>query len=185
MPRPLPDVLSPATGWYRGDFHMHTGHSDGSCEVGGVRGPCPPVRTFEAARDAGLDFAAITDHNTITQLDAIKFARADFPNTLLIPGTEITTFNGHANVIGNTDFLDFQLGSPRLPTLAKLFDEAEAQGAFVSVNHPGLPSGEICMGCGWTVKDTDWSRVTAIEVANGSSSAMAAPPLASASGTTY
>jgi len=25
------------------------------------------------------------------------------------------------------------------------------------------------MGCGWTVKDTDWSRVTAIEVANGSS----------------
>jgi hypothetical protein len=161
--------LSDKPGWYRGDFHTHTAHSDGSCDIEGVRGPCPPEETFEAARDAGLDFVAVTDHNTITQLESFVSARANFPNTLLIPGTEITTFNGHANVIGNTDFLDFQLGSPRLPTLDKLLDQTDAAGAFVSVNHPGLPSGEICMGCGWTVKDTDWSRVTAIEVANGSS----------------
>ena len=148
---------------------MHTAHSDGSCDVAGTRAPCPTIHTVSAARDAGLDFVAITDHNTITQLADIATLQARFPKTMLIPGTEITTFNGNANVIGNTDFLDFQLGSPRLPTLNKLFDQADAAGAFVSVNHPGLPSGEICMGCGWTVKDTDWSRVTAIEVANGSS----------------
>jgi|JI10StandDraft_1071094.scaffolds.fasta_scaffold37425_2 hypothetical protein len=164
-----PTVLTAAPGWYRGDFHTHTAHSDGSCDAGAARIPCPPQRTFEAARDASLDFVAITDHNTITQLPEINAYQAQFPETLLIPGTEITTFNGHANVIGNTSFLDFQLGSARLPTLAPLLDEAAAQGAFVSVNHPGLPSGEVCMGCGWTVKDTDWSRVTAIEVANGSS----------------
>lgn len=164
-----PSTIAPVRGWRRGDFHMHTAHSDGSCDVVDARAPCPSIHTFEAARDANLDFIAITDHNTITQLADITAQQAAFPKTLLIPGTEITTFNGHANVIGNTDFLDFQLGSPRLPTLNKLFDQAEAAGAFVSVNHPGLPSGEICMGCGWTVKDTDWSRVTAIEVANGSS----------------
>ncbi|HOY76645.1 MAG TPA: CehA/McbA family metallohydrolase [Hyphomonadaceae bacterium] len=160
-------VTGPA--WRRGDFHMHTAHSDASCDVDAARAPCPSIHTFEAARDANLDFVAITDHNTITQLADIAAQQAAFPKTLLIPGTEITTFNGHANVIGNTDFLDFQLGSPRLPTLGKLLDQADAAGAFVSVNHPGLPSGEVCMGCGWTVKDTDWSRVTAIEVANGSS----------------
>jgi hypothetical protein len=150
----------------RGDFN-HTAHSDGSCDAGAARIPCPPQRTFEAARDASLDFVAITDHNTITQLPEINAYQAQFPETLLIPGTEITTFNGHANVIGNTSFLDFQLGSARLPT-PPLFDQVKQQDAFISVNHPGLPSGEICMGCGWTVKDTDWSRVTAIEVINGS-----------------
>lgn len=164
-----------ASKWRRGDFHTHTAHSDGSCGPEGERGPCPTLATSIAARDAGLDFVAVTDHNTITQLADIRGLQPLFPKTLLIPGTEITTFNGHANVIGNTDFLDFQLGSPRLPTLAKLFDQVEAANAFISVNHPSLPSGEACMGCGWTVKDTDWSRVTAIEVINGASMRTSGP----------
>ena len=163
-----PPTLTTGPAWRRGDFHAHTAHSDGSCDIDAARAPCPAIRTFEAARDAGLDFIAITDHNTITQLADIAAQQRNFPKTLLIPGTEITTFLGHANVIGNTSVLDFQLGSSHLPTLAKLFDEAAAQDAFVSINHPGMPSGEICMGCGWTA-DTDWSRVTAIEVANGAS----------------
>lgn len=155
--------------WYRGDFHTHTAHSDGSCDVDGMRAPCPPLHTADAARDAGLDFVAITDHNTITQLADIRAMQASYPKTLLIPGTEVTTFFGHANVVGNADFMDFQLGSQRLPTLARLFDQVDAANTFISVNHPSLPSGEACMGCGWTVKDTDWSRVTAMEVINGAS----------------
>ncbi|MEQ1781390.1 MAG: CehA/McbA family metallohydrolase [Hyphomonadaceae bacterium] len=167
-PADLSKPPSTEAGWRRGDFHNHTAHSDGSCDVDGKRGPCPLFNTADAARDAGLDFVAITDHNTITQLADMRRLQASYPKTLLIPGTEVTTFSGHVNVIGNSDFVDFQLGSPRLPKLDKLFDEAAAQGAIVSVNHPGLPSGEICMGCGWTVKDTNWSRVTALEVVNGS-----------------
>ena len=161
--------------WRRGDFHTHTAHSDGSCGPEGERGPCPTLSTFIAARDAGLDFVAVTDHNTITQLADIRMLQALSSAPLLIPGTEITTFNGHANVVGNTDFLDFQLGSPRLPTLAKLLDQVDAANAFISVNHPSLPSGEACMGCGWTVNDTDWSRITAIEVINGASMRTSGP----------
>jgi hypothetical protein len=172
LQRPL-DATTP--GWFRGDFHVHTAHSDGACDVAGKRDPCPALHTFDAARDAGLDFVAITDHNTISQLDDMKLHQGWYPKTLLIPGTEITTFNGHANVIGNTDFLDFQLGSPRLPTLAKLFDQVDAANGFISINHPSLPSGEACMGCGWTVKETDWSRVTAIEVINGASMRTSGP----------
>lgn len=163
-----PAVLSTEAAWRRGDFHTHTAHSDGSCDVAGTRGPCPATLTFDAARDARLDFVAITDHNTLTQLADIATWQKQYQKTLLIPGTEVTTFNGHANAVGLSDFVDFQLGSDRLPTLGKLFDEVDAQGAFVSVNHPSLPSGEVCMGCGWTVKNTDWSRVAAIEVVNGS-----------------
>jgi hypothetical protein len=161
-------VLDGTPSWRRGDFHTHTGHSDGSCDVGEARAPCPAVFTFETAKAAGLDFVAITDHNTITQLADIRELQETFPNTLLMPGTEITTFFGHANAVGNAGFLDFQLGSARLPTLAPLFDQVDATGGFLSVNHPALPSGEACMGCGWTAKDTDWSRVSAIEIVNGS-----------------
>lgn len=160
--------IATAPGWYRGDFHMHTAHSDGSCDIRGKREPCPVIQTVQAARNANLDFVAITDHNTITQLADIRALQASFPRTLLIPGAEVTTFYGHANAIGVTEFVDFQLGSPRLPTLGKLFDELGQQGAILSVNHPSLPSGEVCMGCGWTAKDTDWSRVAAIEAINGS-----------------
>jgi len=166
---------SGASKWLRGDFHTHTAHSDGSCGPEGERSPCPTLATYIAARDAGLDFVAVTDHNTITQLADIKVLQPLFPAPLLIPGTEITTFNGHANVIGNTDFLDFQLGSPRLPTLTKLLDQVDAASAFISINHPSLPSGEACMGCGWTAKDTDWSRITAIEVINGGSMRTSGP----------
>lgn len=184
-PPRLDKTLAAGPAWYRGDFHTHTAHSDGSCDLiaaasassnpPSARGPCPAIHTFDAARKAGLDFVAVTDHNTITQLADIARDQNRYPDTLLIPGAEITTFNGHANVIGNADFLDFQLGSPRLPTLAKLFDQVEAQDAFLSINHPSLPSGEACMGCGWTVKDTDWSRVTAIEVINGASMRTSGP----------
>ena len=57
--------LSAATGgpgWYRGDLHLHTGHSDGTClSHGGARVPCPVFKTLEAASARGLDFVSVTD----------------------------------------------------------------------------------------------------------------------------
>jgi NADPH:quinone reductase-like Zn-dependent oxidoreductase len=76
--------------WRRGDFHTHTAHSDGSCGQEGERGPCPTLSTLIAARDAGLDFVAVTDHNTITQLADIRMMQALSSAPLLIPGTEIS-----------------------------------------------------------------------------------------------
>jgi hypothetical protein len=155
-------------GWYRGDLHMHTAHSDGSCLSNrGARVPCPVFKTLEAAHARGLDFIAVTDHNATSQNDALRELAPYFDDLLLIPGREITTFQGHANVLGPTGPLDFQLGSPRLPTLAALQMQVESAGGLISINHPGQPSGEACMGCGWTVKDTDFSRIQAIEAVNG------------------
>lgn len=160
--------LKTGPGWYRGDLHMHTAHSDGSCaSKKGVRVPCPVFRTLEAAEARGLDFIAITDHNATSQNEALRELAPFFDDLLLMPGREITTFQGHANVFGVAGPLDFQIGSPRAPTLATLQDEVEKAGGLMSINHPALPSGEACMGCGWSNKTTDFSRVQAIEAVNG------------------
>jgi len=169
-PAPLPAALPKATtpGWYRGDLHMHTAHSDGGCTTGDApRAPCPVYRTVLAAQAAGLDFIAVTDHNTTSQAEALAELQPAFPDLLLMTGREITTFQGHANVFGPTAFIDFRLGSKSVPTIRSLQQAVTAAGGVFSINHPAVPSGEQCMGCGWTAKDTDYDAVQSVEVANG------------------
>lgn len=161
--------LRTGPGWYRGDLHMHDANSDGSCAPRGTpdapRVPCPLFRTVEAASAAGLDFIAVTDHNTVSQFSGLRELQPWVAPMLLIPGVEVTTFHGHANIFAPTRFVDFRLGSRK--GIRALQDDVAGSGAILSVNHPALPSGELCMGCGWTWPDTDWSRVSAIEVVNG------------------
>lgn len=169
-PMPLPATVPRAAtpGWYRGDLHMHTAHSDGGCATGEApRAPCPVYRTVLAAQAAGLDFIAVTDHNTTSQAEALAELQPAFPGLLLMTGREVTTFQGHANVFGPTAFIDFRLGSKTVPTIQSLQRAVKAAGGVFSINHPAVPSGEQCMGCGWTAKDTDYAAVQAIEVANG------------------
>jgi hypothetical protein len=154
--------------WYRGDLHMHDAHSDGSCvSQSGLKVPCPLYKTVESAVRRGLDFIAISDHNTISQFNAMRELQPYFDNLLLMPAREITTFQGHANVYGTTEFIDFRLTSSYVPDIDQLLKRVQELRGVFSINHPGLPSGESCMGCGWTVPNTDFNRVTAIEVVNG------------------
>jgi hypothetical protein len=164
----VPGPVRAGAAWYRGDLHMHDAHSDGSCtSEAGKKVPCPLYKTVEAARARGLDFIAITDHNTVSHFDEMRELAPYFDKMLLIPGREVTTFDGHANVFGTTEFIDFRLTSKSVPTFSKLLDEVEKKHGLLSINHPGLPTGSACMGCGWSVKDTDYSRVHVIEALNG------------------
>lgn len=154
--------------WWRGDLHMHTGHSDGSClSRKGAKVPCPVFKTLDAAVARGLDFVAVTDHNTTSHFASLRELAPYYDDLLVMPGREITTFYGHANLFGPTAFVDFQLGGARAPTLDAILDQVEAEGGLLSINHPGLPSGELCMGCGWTAPSTDYRRIAGIEVVNG------------------
>ncbi len=168
-PAILREPLRNGPAWYRGDLHMHTGHSDGQCpSQTGKMVPCPVFVTVEAAVRRGLDFIAITDHNATSQYDAMRELQPYFDKLLLIPGREITTFYGHMNLLGTTQFFDFRLGSSHVPTVNDLLRSARATGALLSINHPDLPSGEICFGCGWTPPTpVDMKLVNAIEVVNG------------------
>ncbi len=170
-PEVLREPLRDGPAWFRGDLHMHTANSDGQCpSQTGKMVPCPVFVTVDAAARRGLDFIAITDHNATSQYDAMRELQPYFDKVLLIPGREITTFYGHLNFLGTTDYLNFRLGSPSVPNVNDLLRRAHKLGALVSINHPRDPSGEICMGCGWTPNPpADMHLLDAIEAVNSGS----------------
>lgn len=120
---PAPEGLT----WFAGDLHAHSLHSDGALSL------------WELANEgvaSGLDFLAVTDHNTVSHhahLDAV----GERHGITLIAGQEITTARGHANAYGRIGFVDF-----RDPAHRWVSDVAE-QGGFLSINHP--VSGD----CSW------------------------------------
>ena len=169
--------------WYRGDLHAHTAHSDGSCASQGGRSvPCPVFVSVEEAAHHGLDFLAITDHNTTSTYDEERELQPYFDKLLLIPGRELTTYSGHANMWGTTAFVDFRAGGPNRESKNEMLAQARALGAVVSINHPIGPDAELCIGCAWGAvdankamatkpePDTDMHLVSAIEVINGPAS---------------
>jgi hypothetical protein len=82
-------VAGRGRGWYRGDCHLHTVHSDGG-------------RTLEQlaalARSAGLDFINSSDHNTSSA--HAQLGRYAGDDLLILTGEEVTTRNGHYLAIG-------------------------------------------------------------------------------------
>ncbi|QNK00119.1 CehA/McbA family metallohydrolase [Dyella telluris] len=170
----LPAVLNPplraGAGWYRGDLHMHGAHSDGSCKSmsGDARVPCPLSLTVEDAARRGLDFIALSDHNAVSQANDIRELQPYYDRLLLIPSREVTTFQGHGNLLGSSEPLDFRLGSKGVPDWNALLTQAETLHGVFSINHPIRPNDERCMGCGWTpTQPVDMHRVQAIEAVNG------------------
>jgi len=166
-PSQAPIAAGRGLDWYGGELHSHTGHSDGSCENTAAETVlCPAFKNMEVAASRGLDFIAITDHNSVSQNTNNEVLQSFFANTLLIPGREITTFYGHANVFGTTEFIDFRLNRGQPNKADFLLDQVDKLSGLFSINHPGSPSGEDCMGCGWVIEDTDYNRITTMEVVN-------------------
>ncbi len=106
--------------WLAGDLHAHTVHSDGAMTVA-------ELARYAASR--GLEFLAVTDHNTISHHRELPAAAAAQGITLL-PGQEVTIERGHANVFGDVGWIDFR--EPPDEWLAS----AERGGGLLSVNHP-------------------------------------------------
>jgi predicted metal-dependent phosphoesterase TrpH len=154
--------LEEGTRWYRGDLHMHTGHSDANCNSqSGQKVPCPLFLTVQAAAARSLDFISITDHNTDSHYADERELQPYFDHLLLIPGREMTTFHGHFNVFGITQFIDWRVD------LNSMLRDARAKGGIASVNHAGAPEGEECMGCRWMPPaDADMGLFSAVEVIN-------------------
>jgi hypothetical protein len=123
--RDLP--AAPGLRWLAGDLHAHTVHSDGALTV-------PELAAL--GYDRGLDFVAVTDHNTISQHAELAAAGAA-AGVVLVPGQEVTTDLGHANAFGDIGWIDF-----RQPADAWLA-ETDRRGGILSVNHP------LAADCAW------------------------------------
>ncbi len=161
-------VMKAAAGWYKGDLHSHTGRTDGMCKSqSGANVPCPPSRLFAAAAAQGLDFLVLTDHNTQATFNELMQDQIYYDKMLLIPGEEVTTVKGHANVWGTEGFLDYRVAESGF-TANDLFDQAHGLHALVSINHAYWPWDGRCPGCGWGWEPTtDFSKVDAVEIING------------------
>lgn len=122
----LSDVPQPrhkhANGWYKGELHCHTYHSDGDSD---------PLQVVRYAEALSLDFLAITDHNILSHQTTLQ----DIDTSLmLIPGMEVTTYQGHWNIWGAGDWIDFRVLQQK--DMEAAVASAREQGYFISCNHP-------------------------------------------------
>lgn len=161
-------VVRSGPGWYAGDLHAHSGHSDGRGRSRtGQAMRAAPHRVFDAAVAAGLDFLALTDHNTAAHWLDVDRLQPYYDDVLLLHGREVTTYRGHANTVGEGAFTDFRLPAPDASPAALLSGIASS-GAFISINHPRVPDDETCMGCGWNVVEPAvMASVQGVEIVNG------------------
>lgn len=141
---PRPDAQK-SNGWYRGELHCHTQHSDGDAT---------PEEIIAVAESLDLDFLAITDHNNSTHLAELNEINT---RLMLIPGYEVTTYKGHWNIWGGQDWIDFRVLTPE--RMKKALQAAEEAGYLVSCNHP-RPYGPA-----WEFEDVD--DYACVEVWNG------------------
>ena len=146
--------------------HIRGTATDAPCCPNGERIPVPPEHVFNAAKAAGLDFIALTDHNTASHWSDVDSLQSLYPDLLLLHGSEVTTYRGHMNAFGGTALVDFRLAPGR--SIGAIATELVSDGAFVSINHPERPDDETCMGCGWNDRDDDTiRRLQGVEIVNG------------------
>jgi hypothetical protein len=141
-------------GWYRGDLHGHTFHSDGRWDV-------PDLVQY--ARDYKLDFVTLSDHNTVSGLAQLDSFRSD--DLLTIGGMELTTYAGHALALGVREWIEWRIGVDSA-TMPELADRARAAGATFIIAHPMSVGDPFCTGCDWAYEDMKPGNARCVEVWN-------------------
>lgn len=182
---PNVDVNNP--GWYQGDAHVHGESEPGNALM---------QDTLDLAFDtppggSGLDFVTLVDHNNNVSRQTLGALQAAHPGKVVIPGTEMTTYNGHFNAQGNSPLVDFRLGEIKkfvddgdgvledgelqdvrgIEDPSDRFAQIQAGGGWAQINHPTIfqSSPSACRGCFWNYTDarTDFTKVNAIEIQTG------------------
>ncbi|WP_105614513.1 CehA/McbA family metallohydrolase [Vallitalea okinawensis] len=111
----------PDTRWLAGDLHMHSIHSDGIYTV-------PEVMNH--VKEAGLDFMALTDHNAMSGHHELSHNIG----LIHIPGVELTSYYGHANVWNIEEPLKNVIFNND-DELTRIIKSLPAT-AMLSINHP-------------------------------------------------
>jgi hypothetical protein len=139
--------------WYKGDLHSHSNYSGGDSSVADV---------LASVESLGLDFFALTDHDTSMNGDPTHWFDPDFRSDemVLLYGVEWTSALGHGNVWASAQFSYSKLWEANLANDAQSAAQAaHDQGALFSINHP---TAFLC--CPWEYQVYD--DIDTIEVWN-------------------
>ena len=151
-PTPAPRaVVGSGPGWYRGDLHLHTVHSDGRRT---------PAQMAEAARAAGLDYFVSTEHNTSSA--SLYWGQHAGDDLLIVNGEEVTTRDGHWLAVGLPAgvWVDwrYRAADQQLP---RFLDQVRSLGGLAVIAHPSVP----IPATGWTHGPLE--QADAVELWNG------------------
>ena len=154
VPHPAPrQVQGTGPGWYRGDMHLHTLHSDGKRTL---------PEMIAAARAAGLDFINSSEHNTTSA--HYYWGRHTPDDFLVMSGEEVTTRDGHWLAVGLPagSWIDWRYVSTDAGRLTRFTDRVRSLGGMAVAAHPFNPVPSIRWGFGYDYADLD-----AVEIWNG------------------
>jgi PHP domain-containing protein len=142
--------------------HLHTLHSDGQDTVAAMLAAC---------KSAGYEAVAVTDHNTASGLKEAASVAVEL-GLILVPGVEVTTFRGHAVVLGVCSVPEWRNLEQR--GMDALAADVHAADGVLSVAHPAALGSPVCSGCAW-----EWpiepDSVDLWEVLNGARLSSAVP----------
>lgn len=150
-PHPMP---ARGRGWYRGDLHAHTVHSDASWEL-------PSLLAW--ARHNRLDFCTLSDHNTVSGLAQMDASRE--PDLLTMGGMELTTFWGHALALGTRTWVDWRTRTDN--TMPHIAADVMAHGYTFIIAHPRSLGDPFCTGCRWVYPEMMPGPARVVEAWNG------------------
>ena len=155
--RPLAASTQPLV-YKKIELHAHTTHSDASQSSQEIT---------KEAHSLGLDWLAITDHNTVTahlELLADKM----LPEGLnLLAGIEYTTFYGHFLVHGPLRHLLLNWTNVNLGNVADYLAQLKQSPLNITIAHPFDEGNPYCTGCRWDFNLETLRHVDSLEVWNG------------------
>lgn len=131
--------------WYRGNTHTHTLNSDGDST------PDEVVRWY---RENGYQFLVLTDHNFLTEVQALNALHGADEQFLVLRGEEVSDRYGdkplHVNGLNLSRRVDPQGGSGVVEVLQRLVDAIRGAQGVPHINHPNF---------GWAITARDLAQV--------------------------
>ncbi|MGI9293869.1 MAG: CehA/McbA family metallohydrolase [Pseudomonadales bacterium] len=140
IPAQVQQVKRRGPGWYTGDLHGHTFHSDGQFS---------PTEYLRLAHQRGYDFVSLTDHNTYSAVPELKELAGE--SITVIGGVELTTFHGHALALGLDGWTEWRVKDGS--TMSGIAEALQNSGRLYVIAHPKSEGHPFCTGCRWAYSD--------------------------------